>query len=296
MQVSEESITSHENRKKYRLDFKLKTIAAGKKEGNHPVASCLKISESRIRRCTIGDNETIRIFSQLHLLVHRTTKPHSPNFGRRKPNNIQCYSNGDCLSDCCISNDGMQGTCVGRPLIGQICGLFASSSSTAYDNQNQWKSSRNNVWYLGSNQGFYNLSPYDDSSQSHPTDTSNFPTESNRYDGSLGAASQLASPVSESSAFWNTQGPYNRASLAPSYIHASNYGQQSLSSQQAGVVHSNAVGNSGRGDLQESSIRYSPQNRAVYDFTLQNSYISPRGGFEYPSNIDLSLPYSSGAF
>uniref|UniRef100_A0A915HI87 Uncharacterized protein n=1 Tax=Romanomermis culicivorax TaxID=13658 RepID=A0A915HI87_ROMCU len=41
-----ESITSHENRKKYSLDFKVKTIAAVNKEGNRPVASRLKISES----------------------------------------------------------------------------------------------------------------------------------------------------------------------------------------------------------------------------------------------------------
>uniref|UniRef100_A0A915I9W0 G-protein coupled receptors family 1 profile domain-containing protein n=1 Tax=Romanomermis culicivorax TaxID=13658 RepID=A0A915I9W0_ROMCU len=38
----DESVTSHENRKKYRLDLKLKTIATAEKEKNRPVVSRLK--------------------------------------------------------------------------------------------------------------------------------------------------------------------------------------------------------------------------------------------------------------
>uniref|UniRef100_A0A915JP47 Transposase n=1 Tax=Romanomermis culicivorax TaxID=13658 RepID=A0A915JP47_ROMCU len=48
MQSSDESVTSHENRKKYSLAFKVKNIAAANKEGNRPVASRLEISEFRI--------------------------------------------------------------------------------------------------------------------------------------------------------------------------------------------------------------------------------------------------------
>ena len=66
---------------------------------------------------------------------------------RREPNNVQCFKNADCISDCCISNNGWVGVCVGRPSVGQICGLFtktmassASSGGGGYNNEawNSW--------------------------------------------------------------------------------------------------------------------------------------------------------------